>query len=376
MSCVKIYQIGGSVRDMIRGVPCNDIDYVVVGATPQWMLDNGYKQVGADFPVFLDDHGTEFALARTERKVGSGYHGFETDYDSNVTLEDDAARRDLTINAVIYNPETKEFIDPFNGIEDIKQKRLKHVSVAFREDPVRVLRLARFKAQFGKDWTVDLSTIELCKEMVENGELRSLTKERIWKEMEKALNTTNFNDFLNVLHDCNAMDDLFYPFEQFEYKFEKDFFADLTFDSLDRFFILMLWKCINENAINFFCERFKIPNEYKDYAIFQHRVWAFCNAKELLAVFSNKFDYEYTIEKYIELLDFIYKKPQWIIDRVGKFINKDQLVIIENYRNLTKNISFDSLSIEQQTTLKGKEIKKAIDDVKIKTILSQAVKTI
>lgn len=190
----QIYLCGGAVRDELRGIKCNDKDYVVVGATEEWMLQNGFKKVGASFPVFLDENGVEYALARTEKKIGKGYHGFAVNT-ANVSLVDDLLRRDLTVNSIAKNILTGEYIDPYGGIADIKNKILKHTSDAFAEDPLRVIRLARFNAQFGSEWSVDKNTILLCKSIVASGELQKISKERIWKEFEKVLKTPNCHLF-------------------------------------------------------------------------------------------------------------------------------------------------------------------------------------
>lgn len=182
---MKFYKVGGHVRDIIMEVESNDIDWVVVGATEQEMLDMNFSQVGADFPVFLHPvTGEEHALARTERKTAPGYNGFEVQI-NGVTLEDDLRRRDLTINAMAMDI-TGEVIDPFGGINDIDDQILRHVdAVAFKEDPVRVLRIARFLARW-PSYTVAKETMALCREIVASGEMNHLTPERVWKETEKA----------------------------------------------------------------------------------------------------------------------------------------------------------------------------------------------
>lgn len=178
------FLVGGAVRDLLLGKDPKDRDFVVVGATPDDMLRKGFKQVGAAFPVFLHpDTGEEFALARVERKNGNGYNGFSVATE-NVTLVDDLARRDLTINAMAMD-EQGNLVDPFGGKADLDAKVLKHVSPAFAEDPLRVLRVARFLARFGNDWSVHPSTFEMMSQLVESGELDFLTPERIWQEFGK-----------------------------------------------------------------------------------------------------------------------------------------------------------------------------------------------
>jgi tRNA nucleotidyltransferase/poly(A) polymerase len=179
---MKIYKVGGCVRDMLLGLTPKDVDYVVVGATPDEMEALGYEKVGASFPVFLKD-GSEYALARTERKVGVGYLGFETSYDPNVTLEDDLKRRDLTINSMAFDDVTCKVIDPHGGRADLEAKLLRHTSEAFAEDPVRVLRTVRFAARYG--FTIVPETLELMERIVP--ELDHVPAERIWTEIEKGL---------------------------------------------------------------------------------------------------------------------------------------------------------------------------------------------
>jgi len=183
---MEVYDVGGAVRDELMGVPSKDRDKVVVGATPAEMLAKGFKQVGKDFPVFLcPETQDEYALARTERKSGTGYHGFLVNTE-NVTLEEDLGRRDLTINAIAKDMRGT-FIDPYNGQMDIRNKMLRHVSEAFAEDPLRVLRVARFLARFGPKWSVAPETMKLMHSMVAIGELDALTPERIWKEISRGL---------------------------------------------------------------------------------------------------------------------------------------------------------------------------------------------
>lgn len=200
---MKTYLVGGAVRDMMMGIEPKDRDYVVVGSTPEEMIANGFKQVGADFPVFLDQDGTEYALARTERKTGKGYHGFVADFGLDVTLEDDLARRDLTINAMAFAD--GNLFDPYGGVEDIEIKTLRHVSPAFAEDPVRVLRIARFNARFGAEWTISPGTCILVDTMVKNGELNHLTRERVLAEFEKAIGERDTRMFFSALHHMGAL---------------------------------------------------------------------------------------------------------------------------------------------------------------------------
>ncbi|MCH8529507.1 MAG: multifunctional CCA addition/repair protein [Saccharospirillum sp.] len=203
---MQTYLVGGAVRDALLGLPVKDRDWVVVGATPEQMLDHGYTQVGADFPVFLHPNTKEeYALARTERKAGHGYTGFEVHFAPVVTLEDDLLRRDLTINAMAQ-AEDGTLIDPYQGQEDLEKRLLRHVSDAFQEDPLRVLRVARFAARFDAlGFDVAEETLALMRAMVANGELNYLVPERIWQEMSRALLEPSPDIFFCVLRRCGAL---------------------------------------------------------------------------------------------------------------------------------------------------------------------------
>lgn len=203
---MQIYLVGGAVRDSLLNIPIKDKDWVVVGSTPGELLNLGYSQVGADFPVFLHPKTKEeHALARTERKSGSGYQGFICDFSPDISLEEDLLRRDLTINAMAQD-ENGEIVDPYNGQQDIKDKKLRHVSLAFAEDPLRVLRVARFAARFAHlGFTIAQETISLMKDIAASGELAHLTQERVWQETERALAESQPWVYFQALKDCNAL---------------------------------------------------------------------------------------------------------------------------------------------------------------------------
>jgi len=210
---MKIYAVGGSVRDSLMGLPeaqIQDRDFVVVGATPQQMLDLGYRPVGADFPVFLHpETQDEYALARTERKTGPGYTGFAFHAAPDVTLEQDLARRDLTINAmareVLSDGRLGELIDPYHGARDLQRRILRHVSPAFIEDPLRVLRLARFAARYG-DFTVAVETVVLGQDIAQAGELDALVPERVWQELARGLMEQKPSRMFDILRQCDALE--------------------------------------------------------------------------------------------------------------------------------------------------------------------------
>ncbi|VXB79190.1 tRNA nucleotidyltransferase [Enhydrobacter sp. 8BJ] len=218
---MQVYLVGGAVRDYVLAREVTEQDYVVVGATPEQMLELGFSQVGADFPVFLHPNThDEYALARTERKSGNGYLGFHVHADAAVTLEEDLVRRDLTINAMAIEVnglfdcgfkqgkfDVRDIIDPYGGLADIQQKKLRHVSIAFTEDPVRVLRLARFASRYAPlGFTVDESTAKLTSQMKAAGELSHLVAERVWSETSKALTQAWSDIYFDTLYQLNVLD--------------------------------------------------------------------------------------------------------------------------------------------------------------------------
>jgi tRNA nucleotidyltransferase (CCA-adding enzyme) len=201
---MKIYRVGGAVRDELLGLPVQDRDYVVVGATPEQMVAQGYRAVGKDFPVFLHPQTQEeYALARTERKTAPGYKGFVFHTESSVTLEQDLARRDLTINAIAQGDDGN-LVDPFDGQGDIRRRVFRHVSPAFVEDPVRILRVARFAARFA-EFTVAAETNALMQDMVRAGEVDALVPERVWQELSRGMLELQPSRMFEVLRNCGAL---------------------------------------------------------------------------------------------------------------------------------------------------------------------------
>lgn len=208
----RVYKVGGAVRDSLLNYPHSETDWVVVGATPETLVSSGFKQVGADFPVFLHPlTGEEFALARTERKSGRGYHGFAVHADPSVTLEEDLLRRDLTINAMAMD-DNGEIIDPHGGQRDLDAKVLRHVSANFSEDPLRVLRTCRFAARYHHlGFTVAKETMALMRDIVARGELPTLAPDRVWRETEKALAEKSPRIYFALIRSLNA-DSVIFPF--------------------------------------------------------------------------------------------------------------------------------------------------------------------
>lgn len=257
---MKVFLVGGAVRDQALGLKPKDRDFVVVGSTPEEMLRAGFSQVGADFPVFLDKNGDEFALARTERKVSVGHTGFETQHAPWVTLEEDLMRRDFTMNAMSMDEVSGAIIDPFNGREDIADRVIRHVSPAFREDPLRVLRAARFAARF--DFEIADETLDLMREMVKSGELDSLTKERVWKEVSRAMSEPFAPNFFFVMADIGAkhilgLDD--------DLDFNLDTLANVIALTADRMDVrwMALSEMMDRKNMNNFVRKVGVPNDEK-----------------------------------------------------------------------------------------------------------------
>jgi tRNA nucleotidyltransferase (CCA-adding enzyme) len=251
---VKAYVVGGAVRDELLGLPVQDRDWVVVGATPEEMERAGFKPVGKDFPVFLHPHThEEYALARTERKSGRGYKGFTVHAAPEVTLEDDLRRRDLTINAMAKD-EAGRLVDPFGGKKDLERKILRHVSDAFAEDPVRILRVARFAARFG--FQVAPETMAMMKKMVAAGETDYLVPERVWQEFARGLMEKSPQRMFEVLEECGLRRKLL-PEVDPAVKLE---------GTLPVRFAQLAWP-LNEGEVEALCKRLRAPNEARELAL-------------------------------------------------------------------------------------------------------------
>lgn len=266
---MKIYTVGGAVRDQLLGLPVKDHDHVVVGATPEDMLRQGFRPVGKDFPVFLHPQTQEeYALARTERKTAPGYRGFVFHTAPDVTLEDDLVRRDLTINA-IARAEDGSLTDPFGGVEDIHNKIFRHVSDAFGEDPVRILRLARFAARFDA-FTVAPATMALMRRMVLDGEVDALVAERVWQEVAKGLMEARPSRMLTVLHECGALERIMGEITISERLLQVvDHAAAQGLDLPVRFAALTLH--MSKDAIEQLGERLRVPNDCRELAVMAAR---------------------------------------------------------------------------------------------------------
>ena len=261
---ITAYVVGGAVRDELLGLPVQDRDHVVVGATPEEMVAAGFKPVGRDFPVFLHPKThEEHALARTERKSGRGYRGFTVYSAPDVTLEQDLARRDLTINAIAKSPEGR-LIDPFGGEKDLRAGVLRHVSESFAEDPVRILRVARFAARFG--FRIADETLALMRSMVASGETDHLVAERVWQEFAKGLEEPRPERMFDALERCGLAATLFPEIRKYP--------RQITGPRAVRF-ALLCWPLL-EAEIKALCDRLKVPNEERELALLA------CRCQDLL----------------------------------------------------------------------------------------------
>ncbi|CAC9436890.1 tRNA nucleotidyltransferase [Bathymodiolus heckerae thiotrophic gill symbiont] len=276
---MKKYLVGGAVRDQLLGIADEhtEKDWLIVGSSPEEMLDLGYRQVGKDFPVFLHP-GTqeEYALARVERKIGKGYKGFEFDISKSVTLEQDLSRRDLTINAIAQKD--GELFDPFNGQEDLNNGILRHVSAAFSEDPVRVLRVARFAARFKPlGFKVAHTTHQLMKDMVASGEVNTLTPERVFRELEKSLSYDTPSAFFKVLSACGAYERVFSSLKTQEHHSHQNLFLILDkLGATDPHIKFSVWlKDEKPSAISALCDNIKCPKKYQQLATLVNMTYQF-----------------------------------------------------------------------------------------------------
>ncbi len=282
---MEIYLVGGAVRDQLLGLPVTEHDYVVVGATPEELIQQGYRQVGKDFPVFLHpETNEEYALARTERKTGRGYKGFRVYAAPNVSLEQDLQRRDITINAMAQDQAGK-IIDPFDGQKDLTAKKIRHVSEAFIEDPVRILRVARFSARLAPlGFTVAKPTMDLMRYMVDDGEVDHLVAERVWQEMVKALQAEKPSMFFRVLKECHALKvilpEIARLFHITSYSNVKKNMADDVFSLIDKDIgpkirFALLFSDVNSKTeaseediayLQQFCQRLRVPKQWTSLA--------------------------------------------------------------------------------------------------------------
>jgi len=368
---MKIFIVGGYVRDRLLGIESKDHDFVVVGSTHDQMIADGFKQVGADFPVYLHPlTGDEYALARTERKVGAGYHGFETDFNPNVTLEEDLFRRDLTINAMArevlsfdelgHAKLSDEIIDPFNGQLDLEEGRIRHVSDAFGDDPVRVLRAARFACRYG--FGIASETWDMMKWMVRDGELNHLTVERVWLEATKAMMEKDPMDFFHVLNNCGALE-VVMPHLEGRLSQVRDFVTNVAEadGSIEMRFAALTSEMSPINCASFY-EAMKSPSDITSFAVKFN--WLLPLLKKGLLE-GDKSCGEIAIDLIEKLAsggnnrDTIFDMLHDTVIHLNEKYGVD-VFTLQTVHNYTKEMNFDSLSENDQSVLKGREIGEAI----------------
>ena len=398
---MKIYQVGGSIRDKLLGLPVADRDWLVVGATPEEMLALGYKKVGRDFPVFLHPEShEEYALARTERKTSPGYRGFAFNTSPEVTLEQDLSRRDVTINAIAED-EAGNIIDFYGGRKDLEEGILRHITPAFSEDPLRVLRVARFSARF--NFRIAPETLDLMQVISESGELSALAAERIWTETEKALATSHPENFFRALRQCGALELIFPEIDALfgvpqpeTHHPEIDTgihtmmvlqqAVGLSKDTSIRFAALVhdLGKATTPREmlpkhrgheergvkiLNKLCDRLKVPNRYRDLAVIVCMYHLICHKVDEMR--------PDTIVEKLEAMD-AFRKPERFeafllaceADARGRtgFENKayPQGDLFRAYFNLANGIDTSTLA---DNDMNGKEIANTIHELRINAIM-------
>jgi len=371
---MEIYLVGGAIRDRLLGLPTPyEKDWVVVNGTPDELIAQGFIKVGKSFPVFINpESGEEYALARTERKTGEGYHGFEFDAGPNVTLEEDLSRRDLTINAIAENQDG-ELIDPFNGQKDIANKTLRHVSDAFQEDPLRVLRIARFKAKLSPlDFVIAEETKTLINEIVDRGELSSLVPERTWLETEKVLKVVGFNEYFKTLIEFKALEDTYPDLAGLDVDFfshpiiQKAAYEDHSKQFRFASIFYALIKEGKKNAkdkLESMQKNMRFANAYKDMPML------LINSVELIQSDPSKYSAEHLLT-ILEKLDAL-RQPNnleeilnlLMLDADDNFIQKKNLLQLS--LGLVKNIKINNL---KESGLEGSEIARKIREIRLMAI--------
>lgn len=357
---MRVYLVGGAVRDKLLGLSVSEKDWVVVGATPAIMVAKGFKPVGKEFPVFLHPETHEqYALARTERKISKGYKGFTFYAAPDVTLEDDLKRRDLTINAIAETPEGK-LVDPYGGQQDLKNKIMRHVSSAFHEDPVRILRVARLATKF-PGFSIHPDTLALMKKIVQRGEVDALLPERVWQEWVRSLDNKKPTRFFEVLNNCDALSILF-PEIYLNGKgiAALDLITNKTSSSVIRFAALL--HNLSCKTIQSLAQRYRLPNEYTELALLT------AHFRSLYAN-SDKMNEN-------ELLNFIMKTDalrrdrrfeQFILvcDSINSTVTLHHNERIKRIIEVIKSVDIKSL---QKQGLKGEAFAKALKKLRIEAI--------
>lgn len=365
------YVVGGAVRDVLLNVVPKDIDYVWVGATPEDMISQDMNQVGVDFPVFLDSNGDEHALARKERKAGDGYNGFECEYDVTITLKDDQYRRDLTINQMAVKVEDwgvflktadeSLVIDSCDGIGDLHRGTLRHISAHFCDDPVRLLRTARFAARYG--FAVDAGTVNLMKKLVDDGELNHLTAERVWSEFEKAMSEDSPSVFFWTLDMCGAKELLFPELGNslISTGYHLKQAALLELPTIQR--MMIIFSGIEVDEAKTLLTRLKAPTD----------VFQLSRKMRLLGELAT--NRSASAEDVLETLQSVDAfgntgdmKTIMFTLLTCRGANKDNIGDILSVSKDARNVTFASLTPEQRKTLTGKDIGNAINELRLEKI--------
>lgn len=374
---MQIFLVGGAVRDTLLDYPIYDRDWVVVGATPEQMLEQGFRPVGKDFPVFIHpDSGDEYALARTERKSGKGYTGFQYHASPDVTLEQDLIRRDLTINAMAMD-DHNTVIDPYGGQQDLTAKILRHVSPAFSEDPLRVLRVARFLARYSSlGFSIAPETMTLMRTLSAGDELEHLTAERVWQEFQRALGEASPEAFLITLLQCNALPLLFPELSKTINDPQTLKAIKLASDTKVRFAIL-LRNAFAEDAsqtdlcaekIKVFCENHRAPNAYRDLALqFCTQADRLCRFSQLNATERLALVTDLGLLRRSEHLQLLFQGCTLICD--------EKLTATEQLPELLKSLQQISPQQLMQQGYKGKALGEAITQAQLKICQQQIEET-
>jgi len=373
---MQTYLVGGAIRDRLLGLPAPyERDWVVVNGTPDQLKSKGYKKVGKSFPVFINpETGEEHALARRERKTSSGYHGFEFDAGPDISLEEDLSRRDLTINAIAED-ENGNLIDPYGGQDDLKNRVLRHVSEAFSEDPLRVLRIARFKAKLSQfDFIIADETINLVQKIVGSGELSSLVPERTWLETEKVFKADDFNEYFITLINLNTFNQIYQDLTDLDSEFfsshlileaaRQQYSPEIRFASIFYSLLKRGEKDI-KNRVESMQENMRFANSYKRLPIMLN------NSLALIEEDISKFTADHQL-RIIESIDAI-RNPE-NFDQIAKLIMLDhssdytqKIAVLQKSLDDAKNIKINNLD---ESKLAGNEIAKHIRELRLKAIES------
>ena len=352
---MQIFLVGGAIRDQLLDFPSKEKDWVVVGGTPQDMIDQGFKPVGKDFPVFLHpETGEEYALARTEKKIAHGYKGFTFYTEPNVTLVEDLQRRDLTINAIAQD-DKGHLIDPYDGQQDLQKKRLKHVSHAFTEDPVRILRVARFAARYHHlGFSIEATTLELMQSMVKEGETQHLVAERVWQETIKALGERNPHIFFSTLAQCDALKDVYPSLNQDQLQLHLEHLCQMSekTESKPLRFAALCYS-LKYEKIEHLCKQLNIPNQFREMALLI--------SKTATQILKTKALDAYTICNLLQQLD-VSRKPERFIQVINAIAWLSQPTASDNMIDFWQTAANHYQQVSPQTLIQQGYTKAALGE--------------